>query len=175
MKDITVKEKIYQFNELTPDAQDKAIEELADINLMDEYYAEFTLDEAKCLGLAITEYDLYRRTVKGNFTESAEDVANKIVAEHGESCDTYKTAKSYLVELSTLKGIHAVADTEDEDIDTEDIDNEFLHSLLEDYLSMLRKEYEYMGSREAIVETIEANEYGFFEDGKRIHSLVANF
>lgn len=171
MKQMDIKEKTYQFKELSPEAQDVAIEEMADINLDGEFYAESTIDEAKTLGIDITDYDLYHLSIGGKFTESAEDVASKIVAEHGQTCGTYKTASQYLKELSTLKD--GIADMDDEDIDTEDIDREFLHSILQDYLYLLRREYEYMGSREAIIETIEANEYAFFEDGKRIHNIVA--
>ena len=175
MKQVTINERVYHFEELTPEAQDKAIEELANIIQVDVFYAESILEDAKEAGINIDEYDLYRRTIGGKLTESAEDVANKIIADHGPDCDTYKTARAYLGELSTLKGIHGIADMEDEDLDTEDIDNDFRRAILEDYLSLLRREYEYQGSREAIIETINANEYGFFEDGKRTHHIAANF
>jgi len=52
------------------------------------------------------------------------------------------------------------------DIDTEDIDAEFLRSLCEDYRIMLQNEYEYLTSEEAIIETIIANEYEFTEEGE---------
>ena len=47
----------------------------------------------------------------------------------------------------------------------EEIDAEFEHTILEDYLSILRKEAEYLESREYAVEGIEANEYEFNEEG----------
>ena len=47
-----------------------------------------------------------------------------------------------------------------------DMENEFLKSLLEDYSIMLQNEYEYLTSEEAIIETIEANEYEFTQAGK---------
>jgi hypothetical protein len=40
-----------------------------------------------------------------------------------------------------------------------------LKDILYEYLEMLRQEYEYQTSEEAIIETIEANEYTFLEDG----------
>jgi hypothetical protein len=54
------------------------------------------------------------------------------------------------------------------EVDTEDIDANFLRSLLEDYRIMLQKEYEYLTSEETIIETIEANEYEFTEKGEMI-------
>ena len=39
-------------------------------------------------------------------------------------------------------------------------------ALLNDYLSLLSNEYEYLISDEAIKETITANEYEFYENGK---------
>ena len=45
-------------------------------------------------------------------------------------------------------------------------EDDFLQSLCEDYRIILRNEYEYLTSEEAIIETIESNEYYFTEDGK---------
>jgi hypothetical protein len=45
--------------------------------------------------------------------------------------------------------------------------HEFKYALLEEYLSMLRREVDYMQSTEYIEEGIRANEYEFTEDGKR--------
>jgi hypothetical protein len=38
-------------------------------------------------------------------------------------------------------------------------------AMLEEYIVLLRKEYEYLTSRDAIIETIMANEYLFDESG----------
>jgi hypothetical protein len=50
--------------------------------------------------------------------------------------------------------------------DREDIDKEFLRALLEEYLTILRKEEEYQLSDEVADEMIVANKYEFTEDGK---------
>jgi hypothetical protein len=47
-----------------------------------------------------------------------------------------------------------------------DLDTEFQRALGKEYLSILRREYEYQTSEEAIIETIEANDYDFTEDGR---------
>ena len=54
----------------------------------------------------------------------------------------------------------------DKELDT--LEYNFQQSLSEDYLSMLKKEYEYKTSEEAIIETIKANDYEFTEDGKLV-------
>jgi len=162
--------KLYKFNELSEDAKDKAIENLSDINTDFDWYQSVYDDAKENSLLEITEFDIdYRHSIKGNFINSAEDSANAIIRNHGEMCDTFKTATKYLQDLSTLQGIHSIADMDNEELDTSEIDEEFLHSLLEDYLVILRKEYEYQNSREAIIENIEANDYEFTEDGKLSH------
>lgn len=55
----------------------------------------------------------------------------------------------------------------------DDLDNEFLHNLLEDYRIMLNKEYDYLTSCEAIVESIDAN--GDMSRRKREFSLTDRF
>ena len=47
----------------------------------------------------------------------------------------------------------------------DEMSEEFLKSLLEDYRIILENEYEYLTSKEAILETIEANDYEFTADG----------
>ena len=65
---------------------------------------------------------------------------------HGKTCDTYQTVLEY-------------------DLRKNDVEDDLLYSLLQDYLSMLRKEYEYLTSEQAIIETIEANDYTFDING----------
>lgn len=53
----------------------------------------------------------------------------------------------------------------DDDDYTTDLEVDFKKELLEEYLSILRKGYEYIQSREYLEEGIRANEYTFLEDG----------
>lgn len=52
--------------------------------------------------------------------------------------------------------------------EAEKLEEEFLDSILEDYRIMLEKEIEYQESEEQVAEMMEANEYEFDENGKRI-------
>jgi len=47
----------------------------------------------------------------------------------------------------------------------DELGNEFTKAILEDYLTILRNELEYLDSDDAVKESIEANEYEFTEDG----------
>jgi len=46
-----------------------------------------------------------------------------------------------------------------------ELENQFHKELQEDYLSMLRREYEYLTSEEVIIEALECNGYEFLDNG----------
>jgi len=163
MKEIKI--KLYKFNELGKDAQQKAIEKLSTINVDFDWW-DSTYMDAENIGLKIKSFDLDRnRGAKGEFIGSAVECANKILVEHGNMCETYKTAKSFLTDLEALNApFENIEDVNEDEI--EELENDFLESLLEDYSIILQNECEYLQSNEAIIETINANEYDFTEDGK---------
>ena len=159
--------KVYKFDELSEKAKEKALNELYDINIGYEWW-DGVYDDAENIGLKLTSFDLDRnRHAKGEFTLSAAEVAANIIRDHGESSETYKTAQSFLDAINSLE---MPDDDTDEFTEWEnkmlELEDEFLKSLLEDYSMMLQKEYEYLSSEEAIIETINVNEYEFTEDGK---------
>lgn len=168
----TIEIKVYQFSELSDDAKQKAIEECSNYNVDYEWW-DYTYEDAKTIGLKITEFDLDRnRHCNGEFNLSASEVAQNIFNEHGESCETYKTAKKFMAEWQPIFAdymdeFHEYYESPESEEQMEAIEDEFLQSILEDYSIMLQKEYEYLTSDEAIIETIEANEYEFLETGKR--------
>ena len=157
----------YEFEELSEEVQKKVLNNMQDINVNYEWW-DYTYEDAMNIGLKIDEFDLDRKSyVHGKFLHNAETVANNIIKDHGETCETVKTAKDYLQELQKLRTACPI-DEDEYLIDTDDIDKEFLRSLCEDYRIILQKEYEYRLSDEAIKETIKDNEYEFTENGKLI-------
>jgi hypothetical protein len=169
----TIEKTVYSFSELNDEQKQVAVDKLRDINVDHEWY-EWTVGDAKDIGLAIDTFDLYRRDISGEFIDDGQHAAGLIVKEHGEGCETHKLAQAYLTGRAELvkkysDGINTELvdyDKEDEfDSEIEEFDKEFLHELLEEYLAILRREEEYLTSDEAIIETIEANEYEFNEDG----------
>jgi hypothetical protein len=161
---------LYQFSELSEEAKQHAIEKLSEINVDFQWY-DFTENEAKEIGLNIKEFDLDRRCfVKGEFTLSACEVAQNILNNHGEECETYKTAQSFLNDWQPvfndyMDETHPNYESRESEDKLSDMESDFLQSLCEDYRIILTKEYEYLTSKEAIIETIEANEYDFNEEG----------
>jgi hypothetical protein len=168
---------VYKFDELSNSAKAKAIENLYDINVDYEWWDSVYYDAAQ-IGLKINSFDIDRAAyVKGEFTETATEVAELITRNHGQPCETYKTAKLFLNEVKPLIELRDnFADndetTEEEyqnfDNNTErieELEEDFLKSICEDYRIILTKEYAYLTSEEAIIETIEANDYEFDENG----------
>lgn len=174
MRTETTTRTLYTFDELSDEAKEKALEAYRDINVSFDWW-EFIYDNAEIIGLKIDGFDLNRRRhATGKFIESAFDCASKIIKEHGEACETYKTAKVFLSDWAELvskysDGINTEEVHEDNewefDKESDELETEFLKFILEDYSIMLQNEYEYLYSDEAVQETIEANEYEFTEEG----------
>lgn len=163
----TIKINLYAYDELTDDAKEKALERFADINVSDELWYEHMMEESKDLGFDITSFDIDRGSITlGKFTESFEEIAKRIIANHGEKCDTYIDATNYLKDLAEIISAHD-EDTVDEFERAKDaLDEAYERALAIEYLSMLKHEYDYQTSREAVEETIMCNDYQFTEDGE---------
>lgn len=167
----TVEIKVYSFGELSEDAKQNAIENLSDNNV-DYSWWKYIYEDANNIGLEIDEFDLCRsKYCKGQLLYSASEVAANIFKEHGEDTSTYTTALNFMNDWKPIFDDYMNEESEGyESRDNEnkmiDLESDFLDSLLKDYANMLQDEYEWLISTEAIVETIEANEYYFTEDGK---------
>jgi len=165
--------KVYPFSELSDTAKEKAIEQCADFNVEYDWWGQ-TYEDAKQVGLKLTEFELDRRSYcRGEFIESAEDIARTILAEHGKHCETHKTATEFIASSAELNERfpekldddgYDENETDRED-EQESLDDWFLYSILGNYRIMLQENYEYLISAEAIIETIETNEYEFTADG----------
>jgi len=161
----------YSFDELSPGAQERAIEKLWDINIAFGDWWRWAYDDAKDVGVKLTEFDLSYHYCRGEFIESARYTAHQIIQEHGAACETWQTANRF---LSELKRFLETAETDKygelvhlrDEQKVEEMELEFLRSILEDYRILLQKEFDYQTSEEAIIETIQANDYEFTEDGE---------
>lgn len=172
----TIQTTVYTFAELSEQGKDNAVQNLWDINLRHDWW-DSMYEDAKNIGVEIGSFDLERGAKCKVEVYDYLETANKILKEHGDTCDTHKNAVEFIKERTELvsrysDGVNKEIVTEENeyDFDTEldELETEYKKSLEEDYLIMLRNEYEYLSSREAIIETIEANEYEFTEDGKLI-------
>lgn len=171
MEQVTI--NLYSFDELSENAKEIALIKLCDINVDHEWY-EFTYEDAKNVGMKIKSFDLYRNDIDIDFLYSMDDIASKIMSDHGNECETYLLSSSFLQNRAELvakysNGINTELVDEDNfdefDEEIEYLEQEYMHELKEEYLSILKKEYEYLTSSESIIDTIKCNEYQFTEDG----------
>ena len=171
----TIEIQLFKFDELSDKAKEKAIEENYNWNVLYDWY-ENVYEDAKNVGITINEFDIDRgNSCQIEFRYDETDICQKIIMEYGEGCKTYKIATKFLLDHDELvkkysNGIKTdiVAEDNEEDFDNEiiELETELHHELSEEYLSILRKEYEYLTSEEAIAETLEANEIEFTINGE---------
>lgn len=175
MPRLEVTEKwLYKFDELSDDAKQKAVQCFHDINVDYEWW-DYIYEDAKTIGCKISSFDLDRnKHCDFSLVDGANEIVDKILENHGEDCDTYKLAKSFRTDWDMLvekysDGINknVVTEENEDDFDNEadDLINKFEKDLSECYASSLQREYDYLTSEEAIIETIQANEYEFDIDG----------
>lgn len=166
---------IYTFDELSDKAKDVARNWYREGALDYEWWDSIYEDAAR-VGLEITSFDADRgNSITGDFTRGSENCAELILKEHGKDTDTYKLAAEFLPERQALQTEFDSDDDDNEDrrstrvIDGAivDLEDEFKRAVLEEYLSMLKQEVEYMMEDEQVDESIRANEYEFLSNGKR--------
>ena len=158
----TIELKVYEFQELSDAAKRTAINEYRDINTDYDWYAA-TYDDAESIGLEIKGFDLYANRIQAELIQSVAQCCEDIIAAHGESTSTYELAVSA---KQWLEDAEKVDDAEfDDEINV--VEERFRRALSSAYLSLLKDEIEYLESDEAIIEAIEANEYEFYENGKK--------
>jgi ribonucleotide reductase alpha subunit len=167
MKTMTI--NIYSYKELSEKAKERARDKWRETAL-DYQWWEFTYEDAENIGIKITEFDTYRGTIKGHFTESADFTANKILSDHGDKCSTWAEANHYRKTMDEFmanaeKDEYGELATYKLDNEKEEIEDDFLHSMLGEYLKMLRDEYEYQMSDEVIEECIIMNDPEYLENG----------
>jgi hypothetical protein len=168
----TIEIKLYQFDELTEEAKEKAREWFRDGYLHEDWW-ESTYEDAKNIGLKIDGFDLDRnKHATGGLMLSANEVAANIMRDHGDGCGTYELAEQFMEEYSPM--LAKYMDEEDPEYESHCLEDDmqyledwFEKQLLEEYASMLQNEYEYLLSDENVDDTIIINEYEFNENGKR--------
>jgi len=173
MRTQIIKQIVYSFSDLetNEELKKKVLSKHSDINV-DYIWWESTYEDAKRIGLEITGFDLERnRHATGKFNLSANEVAQNIFNEHAICCETFATADKFMDNWQPIFNDYMNESSENyESNDSEqklsELEDEFLNDILEDYAMILEKEYEYLTSEKAILETLEANDYEFDENGK---------
>ena len=155
----TVEIVLYKFEEHP--RQSLLLEKYWDINVDYDWW-DYTYEDANDIGLKITEFDIYKRICEGDLTASGQEVAEKIINEHGKETRTYKAAKDFQAAYALLHLKYPYDDFEDE---LEEIEADLKENLCRAYLQILEDEYEYLTRDEQIKETLIASDYEFTING----------
>ena len=166
--------KTYKFEELTEEQQEKAIENYSDFNVRDGYWFEHYTEDNLDIGLKVSEFDIDRGSFcRFECQEDFETIARNIIKTYGKKEAVYQTATNFLESFSKIqKELESDLEENQEDKiydleeEKEELEKEFEKELQEDFLSMLRREYEYQTSEEAIKESLIVNDYDFTVEGK---------
>lgn len=191
----TIETQVYKFDELTEEAQEKAIEKLWDINI-DYGWDECTLDEFK---EALDLIGVYNADISYSGFSSQGDGLSfsgnyKYIKGGKEKMKTefpwiYEKIESDLIALQKLQKKYFyringnIVRTSHYyyhentvkfsqgfyfDYDIEDELTEIFRSIMQSFYSLLEKNYDYLTSKEAIMETIKVNGYEFTEEGEMV-------
>lgn len=163
---------LYTFDELPTDkAKERAREWYREIFEWEEWW-ENTYEDAERAGIKITGFDCERdNSIEARALKPMAEIARLIIADHGEVCATHETAKAFLAKGEPQAALEPDNDDgiawdkwNDEKIELEE---KFWKAILQDYLSMLRRELDWIYADEQVDENIRGNQYTFREDGKR--------
>ncbi len=187
MRKFTTEHTVYKFEELSEEAQQKAIENNYDINVDYYWYYDEILEEiASDYGVNLIWSDLCFDLDRGSYlymdnhdhgrsgqTSDIED-AHKFLKRAGLDLRT-RDARELLDNGISLATKHYGGGDGRNYIDTNyaDVSDETdqklqntIDELCDRLRTLLRDDYEYRTSEEAIRETLIENEYEFYEDGR---------
>lgn len=159
--------KVYSFNELSEEARERVLRDLNDINVDYEWY-QYIYDDALDIGLELRSFDIYNRFINGKLITPFSSSIAAVFKNHGAKTRTYEIAKFYLKEFEIILNKKENERGLDFEVlrELEELEENYKRALLREYLNILSTEYEYLTSEEAIIETIEINNYEFTANGK---------
>ena len=186
METITRTYEVYKFSELSEEAREKALIELYDINVFHNWYRDeldyYATQWEEEYGITFKPkdvcFDLDNRRSLYFHKPSVEVVdQDKFIKYHKLGRQLRYRDVCFYFETTYYGGGDGRTTMMMEVHDEEDIKQrpelnlpvdfeDWFRSICEDLISNLRKQYEYMTSEEAIIETIEINDSGFTEDGE---------
>ena len=173
----TIKQKVYKFNELKPEIQEKVIEKFIEQGTfywnedLDEILRDLTKEIKEKTGLEIYKdniyYDLNRREcdiyIPSSYILSALREKYDIVdIDLPRNFDTYTEFNEN--DIYFEEGLEDLKEIEEQKLII--IDLKIIQEILEEGFKRLLNESDYMNSRDYIEEEIKINDYEFFEDGE---------
>jgi len=165
----TITLNLYKVSELSGKIQSYVLDKYRDV-MTDYQWWDFIYEDAQRIGLEISSFDIYYRTISIEYTENADVVAQNILKDWGEGTELNRLANDFIQHYTKLKEQQTFDEYgySEQDDDIDDAEKEFLHELGEEFLSILTSDYEWRTSDEAIMEYLEDNQYMFTENGTQI-------
>jgi len=152
----TIEIKAYEFSELNEKAKEKVLQEYCSLNVDDGYWWDIVYDEFDYLGLKVNSFDIYRQQIDIEFKNDIKDFCNNVVNDWHYT-DIVNICDDYLV---------------NENNPNKENESYYKRLIADEVLTALTNEYDYLISEEAVIETIEANEYYFNIDGININNII---
>lgn len=174
MRKFTTEHTVYNFDELSDEAKQKALEDLSDINVEYDWYT-YELDFNEGIfakhGLEVDDIN-FELDYRGWADFREINIADPKLLLKSIGVDLRSKAAREALEngIGTAKHHYSGAEfrsyfeTGNDDFD--DRLSDLWQELTGEALQRLQGDYGYLTSKEAIIETIEANEYEFYEDGR---------
>jgi hypothetical protein len=170
-----IKVKLYQFEELSAEAKENAIERNRTMNVEHDWW-DCTCESMKEVGVEINSFDIYYRNINIKI-EDSEHTASKTIEYYGEGMEVVEISKRFIADRDALikrlgegndiAGYSVKEEFIDEyDEEIEYLEEEYIKEMSEEILTWLRDEYEYLLTDEAVAETLIANDYEFTEEGQ---------
>ena len=116
-----IETKVYTFDELSPAAQDKALDECRYFQVDGEWWGSVYEDAAR-VGITITSFDLDRNRHACGTIPDCYETACLIRDNHGPGCETYKTAVEFIKRHDAIIDSYPISAERTSDQDRE-IDN----------------------------------------------------
>jgi translation elongation factor EF-G len=151
----TIEIKAYEFNELNKKAKDKVLCDFIDINTDYDWW-DIVYDEFDYLGLKVNSFDIYRQTIDIEFKNDIKEFCNNVVNDWNDT-DMVNICDDYLENENNLNKLN---------------ESYYKRLIADEVLTTLANEYYYQTSNEAIIDTVEANEYLFTENGKSLNYII---
>jgi rubrerythrin len=178
-KDYKYKITAYQYDELSPEAQEAAIESMSDINvehdwwMYDEIYNEIAKDYGVEIDMKGVSFDLDRGAYVAfdtyNHSKSANWKSPIFIQNPELFCQKagvkYNQENSIGIDHQHYAG-GVIANTITTDYAEEEALQKCLDNMLNEILKALSTDYEHLTSSEGIADTIRSNEIEFTVDGK---------
>lgn len=178
MKTITTTITVYKFNELSEEAQRKALKKLSEINLTQEWHQNI-YEDAEKIGVFISDFSLDKYQCNASLEDDVNVICDKILFVHNRQPDELKAiAERYLKQYNEMIETHyrptTAEDAPDEliakyDAVADQLETDFVTEIERHYLQRLEKEYKRRTSIHSVIDTIYANSYYFTEEGSIYH------